>query len=71
MFPSWVGYTNFWVGLGLIPATLIPFFHTGPLAWNGLLGFYVPASVFVIWYGVMFTALRKVAARLADESKTG
>lgn len=58
--PRWVAYANFWVGLLLVPATFIPFFTSGPLAWNGILGFWVPAIVFITWYGVMFWAMRDV-----------
>lgn len=57
-FPRWVAYANFWIGALLVPACLIPFFKTGPLAWNGLLSFWIPVVVFVAWFGVMFWAIR-------------
>ena len=36
----------------------IPFFKTGPLAWNGLIGFWVVAVAFFTWAFAMwiFTA---------------
>lgn len=58
-FPRWVAYFNLWVGLLLVPASLIPFFKTGPFAWNGLLAFWVPVAVFTLWYFVMFWGLRR------------
>jgi len=34
-------------------SSVIPFFKTGPLAWNGLIGFWIPAAVFGLWELVM------------------
>jgi hypothetical protein len=62
VFPRWVAYLNFWVAVGLLPPSLIPFFRSGPLAWNGILGFWIPAAVFVSWFAVMFPFLRRAAA---------
>ncbi|MBI3217126.1 MAG: hypothetical protein HYZ38_25195 [Mycobacterium sp.] len=59
VFPRWVGYLNLWVAVAFVPATAIPFFSTGILAWNGLLGFWIPVGVFVIWFAVMFWAMRR------------
>ena len=59
LFPRWVGYANLWVGLLLIPAGAIPFFKTGPMAWNGVLAFWIPVAVFVAWFFIMFAAMRK------------
>lgn len=63
LFPRWVAYANFWVGLLLVPACLIPFFKTGPLAWNGLLSFWIPVAVFVAWFVLMFWAMRVAVSR--------
>lgn len=63
VFPRWVAYVNLWVAVGLVPACLIPFFKTGPLAWNGLLSFWIPVAVFVAWFFVMFWAVRSFVLR--------
>lgn len=60
VFPRWVGYANLWVAVLLMPATLIPFFRSGPVAWNGILSFWIPVAVFVGWYAVMFWVGRRV-----------
>lgn len=59
VFPRWVGYVNIFCGLLLVPACLIPLFHTGPLAWNGVFSFWVPVAEFTGWFFVMFWALRR------------
>ncbi|OLL96853.1 hypothetical protein Ae406Ps2_5436c [Pseudonocardia sp. Ae406_Ps2] len=56
-YPRWVAYVNIWVALLLVPATFIPLFHSGPLAWNGMFSFWVPVAVFVGWFVVMFPPL--------------
>ncbi len=59
IFARWVGYLNVWVAVLLIPAGFIPFFKEGPMAWNGLLGFWIAVGVFAIWFFVMFTGIRR------------
>jgi hypothetical protein len=66
-FPRWVAYANFWVGILLVPACLIPFFKTGPLAWNGVLSFWIPVAVFVAWFFIMFWALRRAIITPTNE----
>lgn len=53
LFPRWVAYYNVWESIFLVPFALIAFFKTGPFAWNGLFGFYLPTGSFCIWMGVM------------------
>jgi hypothetical protein len=53
VFPRWCGYYQVWVGILLLPASLIIFFKTGPFAWTGIVGFWIPAAVFGTWYLIM------------------
>lgn len=62
VFPRWAGYLNIWVALLLVPAGLVAFFKSGPFAWNGVFGFYVPLTVFTIWMFAM-TYLLLVATK--------
>ena len=62
VFPRWVGYVNLWVGVLFIPATIVPFFHHGPFAWNGLFAFWIPVGVFVVWFLTMSWAIRRIPA---------
>jgi hypothetical protein len=49
VFPRWLGYANLWVAGLVCPALLIPFFKTGPFAYNGLIALYVPFGCFFAW----------------------
>lgn len=57
LFARWVGYFNLWVAVLILPALLVPFFKTGPFAYNGLLALYLPFGAFFIWMVVMTLAL--------------
>jgi hypothetical protein len=46
LFPRWLAYFNIWAELMFTPAIVLPFFKTGPFAWNGLFVFWIPAVVF-------------------------
>jgi hypothetical protein len=46
LFPRWLAYFNIWAELMFTPAILLPFFKSGPFAWNGLFVFWIPAVVF-------------------------
>ncbi len=60
LVPRWVAYFNLWVAIGLVPPSFIPLFESGPLAWNGLLGFYIPVVVFGAWFLVMVPLLLRM-----------
>jgi hypothetical protein len=49
LFPRWLGYYNLWVALMFTPGTFNVFFHNGPLAWNGIIAWYLPLAVFATW----------------------
>jgi hypothetical protein len=53
VFPRWLGYFNIWIALGFIPSGLVLFFKTGAFAWNGIFTFWLAATIFGIWFGVM------------------
>ncbi|MBB3600590.1 hypothetical protein FHT40_000223 [Mycolicibacterium sp. BK556] len=66
LIPRWVGWFNVFFMLDLIPLSIIFFFKTGPFAWNGLFGFYLPFVTFCVWFFVMTYTIRKALPRLAD-----
>lgn len=69
LFPRWVGWFNVWCGLTFGLGGVIVFFKSGPLAWNGVLAFWIPLSIFGVWFGVMIWALlRNVAMQQREYS---
>ncbi|MFE2996921.1 hypothetical protein ACFXG4_18135 [Nocardia sp. NPDC059246] len=68
IFPKWVAWYNVWVGSLLLPASLIIFFKTGVFAWTGIIGFWIPAAAFGIWYLVMtWVVIRAIENEAAAE----
>ena len=66
LFPRYVAYVNIWAPLVFTPALALPFFKTGPLAWNGIFVIWIPAFVFIAQFIVNTTALLKA---IKDEER--
>lgn len=60
-FPRWAIYLNAWTIVLELPGQLLFFFHSGPFAWNGIFGLYLPVTAFTAWFIVMFYVMRKSA----------
>ncbi|KAA1421861.1 hypothetical protein F0U44_06220 [Nocardioides humilatus] len=68
VWPRWAGYLNLWIALSGAGGGLAVFFKTGPFAWNGAVGFFLPVTAFVAWLFVMAHLMLRHAARSeADE----
>jgi hypothetical protein len=61
VFPRWLAFATFWTAILILPGTLVVMFLKGPFAWNGLLGFWIPAIVFGLWTNVMAPMMIKAA----------
>jgi hypothetical protein len=59
VFPRWLAFFNFWVAIGFVPACTLVYAKNGIFAWNGLLPFWIPATVFGMWFMVMLVMLLK------------
>ena len=68
VFARWVGFANFWIALLLVPGLIMPFFKTGPFAWNGLLSYWLPAFAFGGWFYFMAYHVIKAIKRQTPES---
>jgi hypothetical protein len=68
-WPRWAAYLNIWVGVSGAGGGIAVFFKHGPFAWNGVIGFYVPASVFVGW--VLITTWLLIRSIKADAAAVG
>ena len=65
VFPRWFGYQSIMTFTLFLPDQLLFFFKTGPFAWNGVLGFWVPLTIFCGWFISIFVLMRR---RLAAEA---
>ena len=59
VFPRWVGYFNCWVTLSFLAGNAIFFVKSGPLAWNGLLSWWITIVAYGIWLVVMLVMMLK------------
>ncbi|MBA3348442.1 MAG: hypothetical protein H0T13_07755, partial [Actinobacteria bacterium] len=68
VYPRWLGYLNLWAAAGVTPGAFIVFFKDGPLAWNGILGWWCIVIVFFIWLVAMtWASFRAIDAQVAEE----
>jgi hypothetical protein len=56
VYPRWVGFANIWIAILFLPGALLPFFKSGPFAWNGIIGFWLVALCFFGWIVLMWWA---------------
>jgi hypothetical protein len=68
VFPRWLAYFNIWTELMFTPAIILPFFKSGPFAWNGVFVFWVPATAFTALFIVNTTFLIKAINSEAAEA---
>jgi hypothetical protein len=72
VFPRWVCYWAIFAGLSFIPISAMPFFKTGPLAWNGAITFWGLFGTYFIWTASMGICMAKDASRrLREELEPG
>jgi hypothetical protein len=69
VFPRWVCGWAIFAGLSFIPLTAMPFFKTGPLAWNGLISFWTLFGTYFIWTASMGFCMAKDASRRLREER--
>jgi hypothetical protein len=68
LFPRWLCYFNLWVGISAFGGSVAVFFKSGPFAWSGLFGFWLPVFFFSIWLFVMAPVLARNVRRLELEA---
>ncbi|HTK66862.1 MAG TPA: hypothetical protein VL595_31100 [Pseudonocardia sp.] len=67
--PRWCAYLCAWTALLFVPACAIFWFKSGPLAWDGVIAFYIPFGILAVWIvGITVAALRSLGAETADET---
>lgn len=70
VFPRWVGAFSFLTAAAMTPAAGAAIFRTGPLAWNGVVSFWLRIGAFTLDVVVMFFVLRTALRRQAAEETT-
>jgi hypothetical protein len=70
-FPRWWGYLSLWI-TGMFEAGAFAFVpKSGPLAWNGLLVFWSPLSLFGVWITIQsWLVFRALRGQVADAQAT-
>jgi hypothetical protein len=48
-FPRWFGWLTVWIAVLSVPTVFAQVFTSGPFAWNGLFGFYIPFFIYTLW----------------------
>jgi hypothetical protein len=68
VFPRWLGHVSAWCAVALLPAVVLPFYKTGPFAWQGVFQFWLAALLFFGWFAAVSLALiRAVNAEPATD----
>lgn len=57
IFPRWYGFLNLWIAVMWVPAGWIPFFKDGAFAWNGLMAWYIPLTIYLCWFIITIVLL--------------
>tara|TARA_B110000503_G_scaffold135852_1_gene217146 strand:- start:414 stop:1118 length:705 start_codon:yes stop_codon:yes gene_type:complete len=53
LIPRWCGYLSLWSALGIFGGSFCVFVKSGPLAWNGIISWWLLVTAFFIWMLVM------------------
>ena len=70
VFPRWFGFYQLWAAVFFLPGTFNVYFHDGPLAWDGLIAFYLPIFVYVSWVVVTpMMVLKAIDHQEAEEAE--
>jgi Domain of unknown function (DUF4386) len=67
LIPRWAAYVCFWSGIGVAGGSFCVFTRTGPIAWNGLIAFWLLAVAFFVWMLTM-SAMMLRASRIPAEA---
>jgi hypothetical protein len=73
VFPRWFGYFSIWIAIAYTPACLDAFFVTGPLAWNGILSWWLSLVSFCIYIIVITTMMLRTVnpEMIAEDAAEG
>ncbi len=65
VFPRWVGHFSVLVAVVMAPSALSVVFDSGPLAWNGVVSFWLRNVAFLVFVVVMLVMCRRAIRKQA------
>lgn len=69
-FPRWMGYFTVFMVISAELGVIAQLFKSGPFAWNGLFTFWIPLTVFSVWFGVLcYTMLKAIGLQASEQSE--
>ncbi|ORA73377.1 hypothetical protein BST26_02980 [Mycolicibacterium insubricum] len=66
LVPRWVAYLSIWAAISVAAGGFCVFVQTGPLTWNGVIGFWLLATAFFVWIVAISWAMLKATKRSDD-----
>ena len=69
VFPRWVAAFNIAIAVAVAPSAFAAVFHTGPLAWNGAVSFWLRVCAYVLYVAVMFVVVRAAVRRQHQQER--
>jgi hypothetical protein len=69
LVPNWVSWWGWVTFASFFPVSLIPFFSTGPFAWNGSFNFWIAFFAWFIWCPLVSTYVIKAIGRIQAEDE--
>lgn len=70
-FPRWWGYLSLWITVMFEAGAFAYLTRTGPFAWNGLLVFWSPLSLFGVWIFIQCRLLFKALSAQMEAKRAG
>ena len=69
LYPGWMSWFTFAIAFSFLFAFFTPFVRTGPLAWNGLLCFWLALGLYFVWF-IIFPIYTVKAINTIQEEET-
>jgi Domain of unknown function (DUF4386) len=67
LFPTWLAWLGIWISLEFLVELIMPYFRSGPFAWNGLFAYWVPFFGPFVWMIGVALYMFKATTRLTEE----
>ncbi|MEU5877854.1 hypothetical protein [Spirillospora sp. NPDC047279] len=71
VFPRWVAHYALFTAAAMVPSAASAVYRDGPLAWDGLVSFWLRNGAFALFVVVMFFVLRAALRRQAENDAAG